>query len=208
MPPSTHGPSPSASARVGRSSQASPTRPKSAASENPLRPASAEMNKAGTSGIRNGGGDSGRSAQSRNSVGSSSALMRPKMLSPSRSPGSSESSQDGMDIDCCASRKCPRTHSTSLNLAALLLLQPLLNILDLAPGDGLAVAGEPCILTDRLLRAAFPGQVDYEFGNVLIMTDSQVGENQIDLALQPGNLPVEVAPGRRPRETEDHQDRE
>src|SRR5271157_1399157 len=203
MPPSTHGPSPSARARVRRSSQASPTKPKSAASENPLRPASTEMNSAGTSGIRNGGGDSGRSAQSRNSVGSSSALMRPKMPSPSRSPGSSESSQVGMDIVCCASRKCPRVRSATLDLAALLLLQPLLNILDLAPG-----AGEPCILTNRVLRAAFPCQVDHELGNVLIMTDSQVGENQINLALQPGNLPVEVAPRRRPREAEDHQDRE
>src|SRR5271166_2112807 len=111
------------------------------------------------------------------------------MPSPSRSAGSSESSQVGMDIDCCASRKCPKIRSASLDLAALLLIQPVLNILDLAPGDGLAGAGEPCILTNRVLRAAFPCQVDHELGNVLIMTDSHVSENEINFALQPGNLP-------------------
>src|SRR5208337_3780719 len=69
-----------------------------------------------------------------------------------------------------------RTALAALDFAVLLQLEPLLNILDFAPGDGLAGAGEPSILTDRLQRAAFLCQLDHEFGNVLIVTDSQMSE--------------------------------
>ena len=65
-----------------------------AARENPESPATTETKSAGTKGIRTGRGKSGRSAQSKYSVGSSSALIRPKSPSPTRSIGSSESCQE------------------------------------------------------------------------------------------------------------------
>ena len=80
--------------------QAWPTRPNKAASENPLSPASTETNSAGMGGIRTDDGQQGPVGPEEDTrAGSSSALISPKVDSPSRSASSSESSHDGTMID-------------------------------------------------------------------------------------------------------------